>query len=52
MPSTQLARLWEDQANESKGQKEDLQATLANMHLKKFKDKGSLFLLGKEDKGN
>jgi hypothetical protein len=39
MPSTQLTGLREDQANESKGQKEDLQATLAKMHLKKRWDK-------------
>jgi hypothetical protein len=34
MPLTQLEREREDQAKESKGQKEDLQATLAKLHLK------------------
>jgi hypothetical protein len=41
IPSTQLAGLREDQARESKGQKEDLQATLAKMHLKRRWDKES-----------
>jgi hypothetical protein len=34
MPLIQFDKEIEDQAKESKGQKEDLQATLAKMHLK------------------
>ena len=34
MPLIQLDKEIEDQANESRGQKEDLQATLAKMQLK------------------
>lgn len=35
IPLIQLERLRDDQANETRGQKEDLQATLAKLHLKK-----------------
>jgi hypothetical protein len=35
MPLIQFEREREDQANESRGQKEDLHATLAKMQLKK-----------------
>ena len=34
MPLTQLEREREDQAKESRGQNEDLQAILANLHLR------------------
>ena len=42
MPLIQLERLKEDQANESRGQKKDLHATLAKMQLKKKDEVKSL----------
>jgi hypothetical protein len=45
MPLIQFERLREDQAKESRGQKEDLHATLAKMQQKKRRDKESSSVL-------
>ena len=51
MPLIQLGREREDQAEESRGQKEDLQATLVKMQLKKrwVRESSSVLQRGQRD---